>query len=378
MRKRLPPLSAAFLVALAKRASAGNVSWISPSAGDVYASGDTIVGRWSADDAMVSPSFSLCVSGAGGSGGKAKNCGSTVWPVIDHNDGSYMIHLSLPDLTSASASSFYLQMADDSGQATDSPAFSLSPGSSLQMVPDNTTSASSDPTPPSASSSSSSPQSPLDLGVTRMPTPTAAYAVPLSLVISVLLAAGGLSIHQHRKLSHERAEDEKALSTTTLSRQSSLTASFRTLIGSANSRPTSVASPDSTPTAWLKRSGSGGSTLKRAPARRATREPFYTPSARRRPPMRVPASLFRAAASPMPVSVPQLSLEDEDANAEVEDSVVSRYFHPSPIPPPLPERLHVRRSAGTCGAFLDVEKPLPMSPGELYDEVAKRLSGPGH
>lgn len=94
MRKRVRPLMAiAGLLLMPVRVTvAGNITWMSPSAGDVYASGDTIVGQWSADEAVSSPSFSLCASDSS-DGDDGDNCGSEVWPVIGQSDGSYLIYL---------------------------------------------------------------------------------------------------------------------------------------------------------------------------------------------------------------------------------------------------------------------------------------------
>jgi len=44
-----------------------------------------------------------------------------------------------------------------------------------------------------------------------MPAPTAAYAVPLSLVSAVLLVAGGLGLYQRRKLREERGEEKERI-----------------------------------------------------------------------------------------------------------------------------------------------------------------------
>jgi len=77
------------------------MSWMSPSAGDVYASGNTMVGQWKAGGAsgFVEPSFSLCEPSSdeldddsGAARGK-DNCGQAVWPMIDQDGGSYLVYL---------------------------------------------------------------------------------------------------------------------------------------------------------------------------------------------------------------------------------------------------------------------------------------------
>lgn len=131
------------IVHLASGLQAGSVTWVSPAAGDVYKSGDTIVVQWTADGSFSSPSFSLCTSGSGSGGGSSVECGSAVWPIIEENGSTKMVHLyawrlfphsgahmnsfpcrSLP--ASPAAASFYLQMSDaTSGQSVSSPVFSL-------------------------------------------------------------------------------------------------------------------------------------------------------------------------------------------------------------------------------------------------------------
>ena len=106
------------LASLVDATQTPEVKWLSPSDGDAYVSGDTIVGRWDTDKAVVSPSFRLCNAGAGvqrrsrheednddsggDDGGEAGSegddddgsCGEAVWPTIQSNsDGSYMIHM---------------------------------------------------------------------------------------------------------------------------------------------------------------------------------------------------------------------------------------------------------------------------------------------
>lgn len=92
------------IVDLVSRVQAGSVTWISPAAGDVYNSGDTIVGQWTANGSFSSPSFSLCTPGSGSGDGSSAECGSAVWPLIEENGGTKMVHLyvrSFPFLTAA-------------------------------------------------------------------------------------------------------------------------------------------------------------------------------------------------------------------------------------------------------------------------------------
>ena len=119
LRSTLSLLSiSGLLVSFADSAKTGSVTWLSPTFGDVYKSGDTIVGRWTSDDEVPSPSFRLCVnsikrrsdhhskedgdnedddSETGGSRGDDgdESCGGDVWPAISQSDsdGSYLIHM---------------------------------------------------------------------------------------------------------------------------------------------------------------------------------------------------------------------------------------------------------------------------------------------
>jgi hypothetical protein len=81
-----------------------DITWESPSDGDVFGPGDAIIGKWSTDETIDSPSFKLCMSpnasqsqrvarDSGSDGGADSNCGSTVWPKVEQSAGSYVISL---------------------------------------------------------------------------------------------------------------------------------------------------------------------------------------------------------------------------------------------------------------------------------------------
>jgi hypothetical protein len=95
-------------------ASASNIAWLKPTAGDVYSSGTYIVGQWQSDDDMQGAAFRLCgYSGQGteigdGSGdmgededagdvGGADNtsCGSTVQPAVTQNSSNGLYQVTL-------------------------------------------------------------------------------------------------------------------------------------------------------------------------------------------------------------------------------------------------------------------------------------------
>ncbi|KAI0666222.1 hypothetical protein C8Q78DRAFT_1109179 [Trametes maxima] len=287
-------------------AEAANVTWISPSDGDNYASGDTLVGRWSSDKAVVSPSFRMCVTdhgsqvssrgnsgddeedgednddrgddhGSAGGGGGSDNdddddnngdgsCGATMWPTVEHSDGSYFVHMfqhvyelrSLPNVTSSAHC--YLLMVDNFGVKMSSPTFSFGDtpaageASPTDDTPTTPPASASDPSATSTPSSAvnagmqnpaATPQPPAILDESRMPVPTAAYAVPLSLVASVIVAAGGLSVHQRRKLRTERLQEQETLKRRgALSRHSTLSLGGFLKLGARTGSSTSAAAEE--------------------------------------------------------------------------------------------------------------------------------------
>ncbi len=198
------------------------------------------------------------------------------------------------------------------------------------------------------------PQTLPSLDESHVPVPTAAYAVPLSLVISVILAAGGLSVHQRRKLQTERLQEQETLKTRgVLSRHSTLSFAGFTKLGSgprppthdrasqAESRSTSVSMlrewrrgvsrherrpecdsrASDTSLAW--RTDDGGSVegytnFPRREARRATREPYHASHARDRR-TTMPASAFRAGVSPVFPSTDSWGGDRESARGYPDD-----------------------------------------------------------
>ncbi len=86
-------------VCLGNPVAGANVTWISPLRGDVYGSGDTIVGQWDIEQPIRSPSFRLCMVNGGvvkkRGPASAKACGAVVRPTVQQSqaDGSYVIHM---------------------------------------------------------------------------------------------------------------------------------------------------------------------------------------------------------------------------------------------------------------------------------------------
>jgi hypothetical protein len=101
-------LGAVILVDHALCAASSDIIWTSPSDGDIFGPGDTIVGKWNASTAIVSPSFRLCMSSEPSEPSEPDtglvarerksdtgdgSCGSSVWPAVEQSEGSYLISL---------------------------------------------------------------------------------------------------------------------------------------------------------------------------------------------------------------------------------------------------------------------------------------------
>lgn len=299
------------------------------------------------------------------------------------------------------------------------PAASVAPVSSAHFpveVPATTAAAATHQT-----SVSSSIQPLPDYNSLSRPAPTAAYAVPLSLVGSVLLVAGVLGVYHRRKLREEQAQKprrptyQRAASSYTRFPQRHARAGVASNIGSRPSTPTASVADSYHESKYYeeghvateddRRSLYSVASLKRQPmVRRTTREPFprdvHQPriTCDRRRPAKMPAGVFRAGVSPVPPKLSRSSSIRSDAStirrekAEARlarksqdagdglGAVVDRYFHPSPIPSsprlPPPDRLHTRRNTKEYPC-LSYEKPLPRCPTQMYGEptTRRRVSG---
>jgi hypothetical protein len=100
MRPSSWPLSATslfFAISLRTKMACGNVTWISPSEGDVYGPGDTILGEWNSPTVVLSPTFRLCFSNSINDGIGARDveggCGAHMSPAVENSSGSYWILL---------------------------------------------------------------------------------------------------------------------------------------------------------------------------------------------------------------------------------------------------------------------------------------------
>ncbi|KAL0068020.1 hypothetical protein AAF712_004923 [Marasmius tenuissimus] len=240
MQPGAEPLFLCFFAIVFAVASAepSQVRWISPSAGDYFGPGDNIVGKWSASKAVVSPSFELC-TGAGQSNihardennnGESGRCGAKTYPTIQQDNGVYFVSLTIPNVTDVQ--NYHLQMVDDFDNVSQSPSFSLSPSGSAPPPAAN-----EEKVPPSADRRAQSPltvsrnasdegSAPLvvvttndplanatpardtaNLGASHAGPPTAAYAVPISIVGAILLAATFVALRQNKLLGLERKAD---------------------------------------------------------------------------------------------------------------------------------------------------------------------------
>lgn len=229
-RSCIPTILVVLLIA--QRASASDVAWLSPSAGDIYGSADTLVAKWTAGKDTTSPSFRLCMADDEDDSTKSRRdsggCGSQTWPDVSHSGDAYMMTMTVPEITADH--DYYISMEDDFGTRTRSPVFSLTKsatpvtddegaaqaplgaaGSSLPLVAD---------TAPDTSTAPPATVPPNEVLSSRTPVPTAAFAVPLSIVGAILLIAVFLGFRQRNALQKARQHDAEKLS-----RQSSLASS---------------------------------------------------------------------------------------------------------------------------------------------------------
>ncbi|KAL1747353.1 hypothetical protein HDZ31DRAFT_61410 [Schizophyllum fasciatum] len=219
------------------RAALADVTWLSPSAGDIYGPADTLVARWTADKDLTSPSFRLCLAKTEDDNGDDDaiesrsdigGCGSQTWPDVTHSGGASMMSMAVPDVNADHP--YYLSMEDDYGTRSRSPTFTLSktvpPAAAAPtsgVAPENVGEPAQAPlgvtsapapvaadTAPTASLPPPVPNSPEVLS-SRTPVPTAAFAVPLSIVGAILLIAVILGFRQRSALRRARQRDAEKL-----------------------------------------------------------------------------------------------------------------------------------------------------------------------
>ncbi|KAL1686048.1 hypothetical protein GGG16DRAFT_97256 [Schizophyllum commune] len=261
-------LHAALFTLLLAHPALADVTWLSPSPGDIYGPADTLVAKWTADKDITSPSFRLCLAkggnddnngGDGGSdndgiesraddglesrGSDIGGCGSQTWPDVTRSGGASMMSMAVPSVTADHP--YYLSMEDDYGTRSRSPTFSLSSKRSSARPPIQSAPASPNPPPaapatlnnaedpaqaqapfaaastPSPVAASSAPVASLapppppsspEVLSSRTPVPTAAFAVPISIVGAILLIAIFLGFRQRSALRKARQRDAEKLS----------------------------------------------------------------------------------------------------------------------------------------------------------------------
>lgn len=85
------------------RSRNSDITWIHPSKDDSFGSGDKILCKWTAENAVVSPSVQLCMISDDsaieerGNDGEDTNsdmdCGESVWPSVEQSGGQYTMSL---------------------------------------------------------------------------------------------------------------------------------------------------------------------------------------------------------------------------------------------------------------------------------------------
>ncbi|KAL4244590.1 hypothetical protein ABKN59_010885 [Abortiporus biennis] len=195
-----------------------NVTWLSPSSGETYTPGQSIIGKWMTSQSLSNPAFRLC-SADGAFADDPEACGQAIWPPVQQTNSSYQVSLAVPDVSTTSE--FYLIMEDNRGNTFSSPVFSLSSSHqepsqsperseaqnedapSLQSFSplDNINAEVAAPEPVAAPPSTTSPL----LSQNRIPIPVAAYAVPLAVAGIIILVGLIVLIVQRRKLHLERS-----------------------------------------------------------------------------------------------------------------------------------------------------------------------------
>ena len=111
-------LQIALLTLLLAHPALADVTWLSPSPGDIYGPADTLVAKWTADKDITSPSFRLCLAkggngddnggdggsdndgiesrsddGLGSRGSGIGGCGSQTWPDVTRSGGASMMSM---------------------------------------------------------------------------------------------------------------------------------------------------------------------------------------------------------------------------------------------------------------------------------------------
>lgn len=126
----LPVIVALIVLVEEVRGRRSEVTWISPYKGESFGPGDKIPCKWRADEAVVSPSFRLCMISDGLTSlddqdtDSDMDCGEIVWPTIEQNEDEYTTSLAVPANVTADGN-YILRMKDDFGSKFETSSFSL-------------------------------------------------------------------------------------------------------------------------------------------------------------------------------------------------------------------------------------------------------------
>ncbi|KAK0232726.1 hypothetical protein IW262DRAFT_1451202 [Armillaria fumosa] len=386
----------------------GAVQWESPAAGDRFGPGDVLIGKWRADRPVDAPSFKMCGNSSSSppqvrsrdsddqtGDNDRSNCGETVWPTVQHGNGSDSVSLAVPNVTSDE--SFYLLMIDNFGTKYRSPPFLLSPtssvtvqdaapaplsnsntaqspfGASLPSVPYPAASpVGGAPVTPPTVSPASLPVSSTNILATRSPPPVAAFVVPLCCVGAILLVAASLCVRHNRQLDRERARDTEKLAVSRNSSFGSLGSYQNDMMSKSqgdmyhygSAMPVPLFMPVEIPRERTRQmpyfvppmhyqeirrkrhcshSTSSRSSMRSDSFRSSHSRSSTTPPSRKNSDRTYLPSI---SASPLVVDLEE---RDEHHGASVTDDVLSEYMQPSPLPPdcllPAPQKLHIRKEA---------------------------------
>ncbi|KZP30291.1 hypothetical protein FIBSPDRAFT_1038303 [Athelia psychrophila] len=151
------------------------MTWTSPSGGDVYTPGDTVLGQWTALqgdlDHNTRARIRLCLSD-----GSEQDCGQYVSPAVQKStEGSYLALLTAPDVRAPYAFHLQIETHDhDHDTQNLSPVFSIRPNytvSTLASTPSN-------PAPINiikSTTATASPSGPAPISIIKSPATTASF-----------------------------------------------------------------------------------------------------------------------------------------------------------------------------------------------------------
>ncbi|KAI0346364.1 hypothetical protein BDW22DRAFT_1425854 [Trametopsis cervina] len=335
--------------------------------GDTYVTGSRLIVQWQATHEIISPTFKLCYilgddryrSDTVVDDYSDSSCGAAIQPPVRFGgDGSYQTELAVPSVTTAT--NFLLEMEDSYGGFSSSHTFTftrmLTLNLSLRVTlkSQSVTQAFSSVSSALHNSSIGPPlvSSPV---ATRMTRPRgaispAAYVVPLSISGIIVLAAITFGVYQRKKLKSEHSLQSQEFKMF----KSQFTDNLGRLRGLSM---------------WAAHLATGRHRGQTVANERAKVDDYFThiyvpqfPSEKRAPKRTKVAqrgssslgsepTVYSHTPNAQPVYVhggrQHLNIvpeEDEAVNAEANHDIVSRYLHPSPMPP-APKPAHIRATS---------------------------------